>query len=101
MFNFDVRGTVAGFNTLSDGRTILKIKPEVPAGNLSRDELPGIMDITIPNGVPTEFALNARVHVHGKESCVFRVTRDEKTGKVRNFANFRHEAESIDALDAV
>jgi len=100
MINFDVRGTVAGFNTLSDGRTILKIKPEQNPGNLGRDELPGIMDIAIPGNVPKDFAMNAQVFVRGKVQCIFRVTRDEKTGKVRNFANFRHEAESIEAVEA-
>lgn len=100
MINFDVRGTVAGFNTLSDGRTILKIKPEQSPTNLGRDELAGLMDIAIPNNVPKDFAMNARVFVRGKEVCIYRVTRDERTGKTRNFANFRHEAESIEAVEA-
>jgi len=97
MFDFSVKGTVAGFNTLSDGRLILKIQPDKNAKNIGRDERSGVMDIAVPANVQNDFAMRQQVIVQGEGEVYFRERRDEKTGKIRSYANYRFEAQDITA----
>lgn len=97
MFDFSVKGTVTGFNTLSDGRTIVKIQPEKSAKNIGRDERSGIMDVALPANVPQDIGLRQLVKVEGEGEVYFRERRDERTGKIRSFANYRFEAQTISA----
>jgi hypothetical protein len=98
MFDFSVKGTVTGFNTLSDGRTIVKIQPEKSAKNIGRDERSGIMDIAVPANIANDYAMRQAVVVEGSGEVYFRERRDEKTGKIRSFANYRFEAQNISAV---
>jgi len=99
MFDFKVKGTVTGFNTLSDGRTIVKIQPVKNAKNVGRDERSGIMDVALPANAPQNIGLRQLVTVEGEGEVYFRDRRDERTGKVRSFANYRFEASHILAED--
>lgn len=98
MYDFSVRGTVAGFFNTQDGsKTLIKIQPEKNPTNLERDEKPGTLSIIVPPSLVKNFAMNTLVVVRGKESVRSKESRGED-GKVRSFPRYVHEAESIELV---
>lgn len=100
MYDFSIRGTVAGFYTTQDNaKTLIKIQPEKNPSNLERDERPGVLSIVVPQNLMKNLAMNTLVLVKGKESVRFKDMRGDD-GKVRSFPRYVHEAESIEPVKA-
>lgn len=100
MYDFSIRGTVAGFFNTQDGtKTMLKIQPEKNPTNLERDEKPGVLTVIVPPNLVKNFAMNTLVIVRGKESVRSKELRGDD-GKIRAFPRYVHEAESIELAKA-
>ena len=99
MFDFSVKGTVAGFNTAKDGRCFVKIQPSVSPTGLNRDERPGIMELQVSEKAGNNLAMHAAVQVEGKAYAFYRDSRDSE-GKPKSYLNYRFEAESIEPVKA-
>ena len=101
VFDFAVKGTVVGFNTTRDGsKSFLKIQPVADAGKLQRDERPGVLEIALPAGNSKSLALHATVLVRGKGLVALRDWRNPRDGKTKPIANYRFEAETVEAVRA-
>jgi len=100
MYDFAIRGTVAGIYPTQDGsRMLMKIQPEKSPTNLERDERPGLLPIIVPQSLVKNFAMNVLVLVRGKESVRLKEHRSND-GKVRSYPRYTHEAESIELVKA-
>lgn len=100
MYDFSIRGTVAGFYNTQDGsKTFIKIQPEKNPTSLERDEKPGVLSVIVPPSLIKNFAMNSLVVVRGKESVRSKEMRGDD-GKVRSFPRYVHEAESIELVKA-
>jgi len=98
MYDFAVRGTLAGFFPGKDAnKTVVKIQPEKGPTDLDRDERPGILSVIVPTSLLKNFPMNALIQVRGKETIRFKDTRGDD-GKIRSWPRYSHEAESIELV---
>lgn len=94
---FAVKGTVAGFNTTQDGtKTYVKITPSTP-GTINREERVGVWDVLVPPNVLKNLAMGALVLVRGKGTVYTREAKDRE-GRMKNFTNYRYEAETLEPV---
>lgn len=98
MMEFSIKGTVAGFNTAQDGRTYAKITPVLP-GTINRDEKAGVWDVLVPATAIKNLAMSALVLVKGKGTVYTREAKDRE-GRMRDWTNFRFEADSLELAKA-
>jgi hypothetical protein len=100
MYDFAIKGTVAGIYPTQDGsRMLMKIQPEKNPTNLERDEKPGLLAVMVPPNLVKNFGLNTTVLVRGKESVRLKESRGND-GKLRSFPRYTHEAESVEVVKA-
>jgi hypothetical protein len=100
MYDFAIRGTVAGIYPTQDGsKMLMKIQPEKNPTNLERDEKPGLLAVSVPQPLLKNFGLNTLVLVRGKESVRMKEQRGTD-GKIRSFPRYAHEAESVEVVKA-
>lgn len=98
MYDFAIRGTIAGFFSSQDGsKMYLKILPEKLPTNLERDEKPGPLSVLVGQSLVKNFAMNSLVLVRGKESVRMRDWKAED-GRMKALPRFVHEAESIEVV---
>jgi hypothetical protein len=100
MYDFAIRGTVAGLYPTQDGsKMLMKIQPEKNPTNLERDEKPGQLAISVPQPLLKNLGLNTLVLVRGKESVRSKEHRGAD-GVLKFVPRYNHEAESVEVIKA-
>lgn len=101
MFDFAVKGSLAGFNPSADGtKCYVKIQPTGQVSGLQRDERPGLLDMIVPAAAIKNLAMNALVLARGKGAVLIRDWRNPQTGKQKAIINYRFEVETIEPAKA-